>query len=117
MHACSCSCLLYYAWKIFILYQIDHVAFVVISRAMIVRTADVGCTKGLTQSAFHIVQALRSIIPQAQPTQTGHVHYLYRTQVLCIVRGGQAAGVIRCYSCAASPRPGAVLPEASLFPT
>jgi hypothetical protein len=46
----------------------------------------------MTRSAFHIVQALRSIIPQAQPSQTGHVHRLHRTQTLCIVRGGQAAG-------------------------
>jgi hypothetical protein len=67
MNACLSRCLLYYAWEAFISNQIDYIASAVMSRAMIVLTADVGCTKGLTQSALHIVQALRSIIPEAQP--------------------------------------------------
>jgi hypothetical protein len=115
MHACSCSCVLYCAWKIFIFYQIVYIASAVIFRAMIVWTADVGCTRGLTQSAFHIVQALRPIISQAQPTQTGHVHCLHPAQALCEVVRLQ--GAIRCGPCAASPRSGAALPESSLLLT
>jgi hypothetical protein len=80
-------------------HQIECIASAVIPRAMIVWTAEV-C--GRMGTAFHTVQALRSIIPQAKPTHTG-----YFTVYIELKRSGwcevvRLQGLIRCYSCAVS---------------
>jgi hypothetical protein len=114
-HACSCNCIMFDKSPYF--HQIECIPSAVLARAMIVWTAEVGCTKGLKQSAYHTVQALRSNMPQEQPTHIGQSHCLHRAQALCMVRGGRASGPAPNGPCAASVRSAAALPKSSLSPT
>jgi hypothetical protein len=89
-HSCSCNCIMFGKSPYF--HQIECILSALLARAMIVWTAEEGCTKGLKQSAFRTAQALRSNMPQEQTTHTGYSQCLHRAQELCMLRGGRASG-------------------------